>query len=104
MKYKVLINFYKIEVSMGMGMVLGKLIGVFILKNNQSVWQMEFQFSIGFVVVEKLLCMLGSVVINVVMGEVFVGVFKGLGILLLEGCIKSFGILLMCLKGVSINL
>ncbi|MET3446472.1 MULTISPECIES: fimbrial protein [Ralstonia] len=104
MKHKALINFYKTEASTGTGTVSGKLIGAFILKNNQSVWQTESQFSIGSVAVEKLSCTLGSAAINVAMGEVPVGAFKGPGTSPPEGRTKSFGIPLTCPKGASINL
>ena len=104
MQHKALINFYKTASSTGTGTVSGKLVGAFILRNNQSVWQTEAQFSIGSVAVEKLSCTLGSAAINVAMGEVPVGAFKGPGTSPPEGRTKSFGIPLTCPKGASINL
>ncbi len=104
MQHKALINFYKTASSTGTGTMSGKLMGAFILKNNQSTWQTEARFSIGSVAVEKLSCTLGSAAINVAMGEVPVGAFKGPGTSPPEGRTKSFGIPLTCPKGASINL
>ncbi|WP_316658089.1 fimbrial protein [Ralstonia condita] len=100
MQHKALINFYKTESSTG----TGKLIGAFILKNNQSTWQKESQFSIGSVAVEKLSCTLGSAAINVPMGNVPVSTFKGPGTAQPSFRDRAFSIPLTCPKGASINL
>lgn len=104
MQHKALINFYKTESSTGTGTVSGKLIGAFILKNNQSTWQKESQFSIGSVAVEKLSCTLGSAAINVPMGNVPVSTFKGPGTAQPSFRDRAFSIPLTCPKGASINL
>lgn len=104
MKAKALINFYKTEATTGAGVISGGQVGAFILRNNQSSWQTESQFSIGSVAVEKLSCTLGSATINVAMGDVRVSAFKGLGTSPPDSRTKSFGIPLTCPKGASINL
>ncbi|MDE2201273.1 MAG: type 1 fimbrial protein [Burkholderiaceae bacterium] len=104
MQHKALINFYKTASSTGTGTVSGKLIGAFILRNNQSAWQTESQFSIGSVAVEKLSCTLGSAAINVPMGNVPVSAFKGPGTAQPSFRDRAFSIPLTCPKGASINL
>lgn len=104
MQHKALINFYKTASSTGTGTVSGKLMGAFILRNNQSTWQTEAQFSIGSVAVEKLSCTLGSAAINVPMGNVPVSAFKGPGTAQPSFRDRAFSIPLTCPKGASINL
>jgi type 1 fimbria pilin len=104
MKAKALINFYKTAPTTGAGVISGKKVGAFILKNNQSTWMTEAAFSIGSVQVDNISCTLGSAAIDVPMGEFPVSAFKGTGTSPQSTRTKAFSIPLTCPKGASINL
>ncbi|CAM2179691.1 major type 1 subunit fimbrin (pilin) [Burkholderia latens] len=102
---KALINLYKTATTTGAGVISGSNIGSFILRNNKNAWMgPESFFSFGKVEVTTLSCTLGSASIDVRMGEVPVGAFKGAGTSPSDVRTKSFSIPLTCAKGTSINL
>lgn len=103
MKAKAVIEFYKTASTTGAGLISGKEVGAFILRNNKNSWMTESSISIGSAQVDNLSCTLGSAAINVPMGEVPLGAFKGPGTSP-SGRTKTFNIPLTCSKGASINL
>ncbi len=104
MKHKAVINFYKTASTTGSGTMSRDWAGSFILRNNQSSWQEESTFGFGAVQVENLSCTLGRTSIEVGMGQVQVGAFKGPGTSPPDDRTKTFSIPLQCAKGTSINL
>lgn len=100
---KAVINFYKTASTTGAGLISGKQVGAFIMRNNQSGWMTESSINIGSVQVDNLSCTLGSAAINVPMGEVPLSAFKGAGTSP-NGRTRAFNIPLTCSKGASINL
>ncbi|ATG18480.1 fimbrial protein [Ralstonia pickettii] len=105
MTAKAVVRFYKTAATTGTGTITAKQVGSFILKNNQSTWfQPEPKISIASFDVSSLSCTLGSAAINVKMGDVPVGAFKGVGTSPDTTRTKAFDIPLTCSKGASINL
>ncbi len=104
MKFKALINFYKIADTTGTGVISGKQVGAFTLKNQLSLWvKPEAAFSIGDIQVTTLSCTLGSKTIAVNMGSVPISSFKGPGTAQPSFRDRAFSIPLTCPTGVSIN-
>ena len=105
MKAKAVIKFFKTARNTGVGSVDAKQVGSFILENNRSTWvSPEPKISIASFSVSTLSCTLGSTAINVKMGDVPVGAFKGVGTWPDSARTKAFDIPLTCSQGASINL
>jgi type 1 fimbria pilin len=105
MTAKAVVRFYKTAATTGTGSITAKQVGSFILKNDQTTWfRPESTISISSFDVSALSCTLGSAAMNVKMGDVPVGAFKGVGTSPDSSRTKAFDIPLTCSKGASINL
>ncbi|CAJ0681795.1 Fimbria adhesin protein [Ralstonia mannitolilytica] len=105
MTAKAVVRFVKTAETTGTGTITAKQVGSFILKNNLSSWfYPEAKISISSFDVSSVSCTLGSAAINVNLGNVPVGAFKGVGTSPDTARTKAFDIPLTCSKGASINL
>ncbi|CAG2145607.1 putative major fimbrial protein SthE [Ralstonia mannitolilytica] len=105
MTAKAVVRFYKTAATTGTGTITARQVGSFILKNDKSTWfTPEAKISISAFDVSSVSCTLGSTAINVKMGDVPVGAFKGVGTWPDSARTKAFDIPLTCSQGASINL
>lgn len=97
------LTFYKTATVTGSGTVTGKLVGSFILRNNQSSFQLPESFiNINSFNITTLACSVGNASIVVPMGNIKTTAFSGVGSSPTASNTQSFNIPLSCNAGTRV--